>query len=58
MCKNSFLLLEYASSAALKGDVLTFLAKHSAGGLKAAINNPNVPEETKKDTEARLNQMS
>jgi hypothetical protein len=30
----------------------------SAGGLKAAINNPNVPEESKKDAEARLNKMN
>jgi hypothetical protein len=30
----------------------------SAGGLKAAINNPNVSEDTKKDAEARLNQMN
>jgi hypothetical protein len=30
----------------------------SAGSLKAAINNPNVPEESTRDAEARLNQTN
>jgi len=38
-------------------DLLTFW-NASAGGLKATMNNPNVPEESKKDAEQRLNQMS